>query len=94
MIKSASKRTIEPALLLAEKLSAKFDSNAGENGNVYFEWSSTMQVTQLMQIAAGRRAYVVLPHGWVVVVFAETKEQAHQEVCRQLGDLAAEKQDV
>ena len=89
MIKSAARATTEPAGRLAEILAAKMNTSAGttEDGKIYFEWSSTMKASTLAMIGIAKRVYVALPPGWVVVIYADSREAAHQEVLRRLEAL-------
>lgn len=93
MIKSAAKATTEPAGRLAAALSTRMDRASGTapDGKVYFESASTMKASVLAMIGMAGRVYVALPPGWVVVVWADSRESAHAEVLRQLT-LAGEQQ--
>ncbi len=87
MIKLAAKKTTRPAKKLADELCQRNASNgaASDSGKVYAEWSSTMTVAKLMGLVGKKRAYVSLAPPYVVAIFANSREEAHQIVEDELG---------
>lgn len=87
MIKSAAKKTMGAAKKLADELCQRNASNgaASDSGKVYAEWSSTFSVEKLMNFVGKKKAYVSLAPPYVVVIFAKSREEAHQVVEDELG---------
>lgn len=87
MIDQAAKKTMEPARKLADRLCQQNDANAAfsNSGKVYVEWNSTMTVAKLLGLIGKKRAYVSLASPYVVAIFANSREEAHQIVGDELG---------
>jgi hypothetical protein len=89
MIESAAEKTMGPAKELADKLCQKYDSSSAmsESDKIYVEWGFTLLAASLMELVGEKRAHVSLAHPYVVVIFADSREEAHQIVLDELANV-------